>query len=213
RAEDASHYYYLYTSNSSNEVQIRKMNGSTNEILASGAPVCGGVQGNWHTYRVQVESEWIRVWVDGERRYEITDAGASSDPYFAGGVGLRVNRATLEVDHLSVYDCYGTTGGTTVDVAEAAAAPLGGVSAYPNPFNPRTTARFELARASHAQVWILDATGRMVRRLFEGELPSGRHEIVWNGLDNGSRRAASGVYYLRVRAAQRTETRSIVLLQ
>ncbi|MFQ5600863.1 MAG: family 16 glycoside hydrolase, partial [Candidatus Krumholzibacteriia bacterium] len=108
RVQDPTHYYYLFTSNNSNEAQIRKMEGSSYRTLASGGDVCGGVRGNWHVYRVQVQDDVIRVWIDGERRFEIPDEGLAGPPaYLAGGIGLRLKDATLEVDYVNVFHCDG----------------------------------------------------------------------------------------------------------
>ncbi|MBM4131935.1 hypothetical protein FJ250_13075 [bacterium] len=74
------------------------------------------------------------------------------------------------------------------------------VAAAPNPFNPTLAVTFELERAGPASVDVFDLQGRRVRRLLAGDLTVGRHEVHWDGSDDGGRRLASGAYVLRLAA-------------
>ncbi len=71
---------------------------------------------------------------------------------------------------------------------------------YPNPFNPATTVGYHLPRPAHVKITLFDTQGRVVCRLWDGFRPAGRHTLVWNGLDDGGRKAASGVYFYRLEA-------------
>jgi hypothetical protein len=82
---------------------------------------------------------------------------------------------------------------------------------YPNPFNPSTRIRFELARTGPVAVRIYDVQGRLVRRLFEGRMPAGVHESPWNGRTDRGVRAASGVYLVRMSTAGSQMSRRVVL--
>ena len=72
--------------------------------------------------------------------------------------------------------------------------------AFPNPFNPSTTLRFELAQAGRATLTVFDARGRRVRVLVDQELPAGPQELTFDGVDDRGSALASGVYYLLLRA-------------
>jgi hypothetical protein len=65
--------------------------------------------------------------------------------------------------------------------------------AAPNPFNPRTTIRYDLANAGHVRLGLFDVRGRLVRQLAEGERPAGAHAVLLDGGD-----LASGIYLLRL---------------
>ena len=69
-----------------------------------------------------------------------------------------------------------------------------GLLAAPNPFNPATELRFELPRASVVSLAVVDARGRLVRRLMRGTLGAGEHRATWDGRDDRGRRQASGGY-------------------
>jgi len=83
----------------------------------------------------------------------------------------------------------------------------------PNPFNPVTTVSFGLPEPSHVSLRIYDTAGRLVRVLVEGHREAGRHETVWDGLDGSGRRAASGVYFYRLKAGAFIEEKKMVLLR
>ncbi len=88
-------------------------------------------------------------------------------------------------------------------VEEAAAAPVLAtrlVGSFPNPFNPATTIRFDLAQRSDVGLRIYDVHGRLVRTLVEGALEPGAHRTLWDGRSDGGRPAASGVYLVELRA-------------
>lgn len=84
----------------------------------------------------------------------------------------------------------------------------------PNPFNPRTTLRFELARPGDVQLRILDARGRLVERIDAGALPAGEHGMPWDGTDRFGNDVASGVYRVILQADGTTTTaRPITLVR
>jgi hypothetical protein len=84
-------------------------------------------------------------------------------------------------------------------------------SVAPNPFNPSTTVVFELPRSARASVQVFDLRGRLVAVLHEGELPAGRHQVVWNGDDGNGRQAATGIYVVRLHDGQQSRTAKAVL--
>jgi hypothetical protein len=84
----------------------------------------------------------------------------------------------------------------------------------PNPFNPVTTIRFDLARSGRVQLRIYDAAGHKVRTLLDAEMQAGRNRsATWNGLDDAGRRVPTGVYLYRLEAAGITATKKMVMLQ
>jgi len=84
---------------------------------------------------------------------------------------------------------------------------------YPNPFNPSTTIRFELAGRSPVRVRIFDARGRMVRDLVDEEYPAGRHDVAWDGRDDRGGRVPSGIYFVHFEAGGTVGTRKMTLLK
>lgn len=68
----------------------------------------------------------------------------------------------------------------------------------PNPFNPRTTIRFELQDPARVRLVLVDARGRQVGVLVDGVRDAGPGEVVWDGRDAKGSRVASGVYRARL---------------
>jgi len=71
-------------------------------------------------------------------------------------------------------------------------------SNYPNPFNPQTTIRFDVAAPAHVELNVYNTLGQKVASLVNNEFQTGSFTATWNGTwDNGSP-AASGVYIYRL---------------
>jgi hypothetical protein len=84
----------------------------------------------------------------------------------------------------------------------------------PNPMNPSTRVSFSLARRSHAEIGIYDASGRLVRSLLSQQLPAGSHELTWDGRGDDGRRVGAGTYFYDLRIDGRTvETRKTAVLK
>ena len=81
----------------------------------------------------------------------------------------------------------------------------------PNPFNPRTSIRYELASPGFVRLLVFDVQGRLQRRLVEGSRSAGVHEVVWDGTDESGRPLASGVYYYRMDTDGFESTRKMIL--
>ena len=110
---------------------------------------------------------------------------------------------------------------------------------YPNPFNPTTAIPFEFRVESkelrvphpttengkyfsprkqevstiHTSLKIYNIRGQVVKTLFEGELPAGRYELMWDGKDESGAEVASGIYLYRLKTRQGTITRKMILLK
>ncbi len=69
---------------------------------------------------------------------------------------------------------------------------------FPNPFNPRTTIRFDLPEGRSCKITVFDMLGRRVAVLYDGYAPAGEQYVEWNGLDERGNRVSSGVYFYRL---------------
>jgi hypothetical protein len=84
-------------------------------------------------------------------------------------------------------------------------------SCYPNPFNPTTRVPLELEHSGSVTLEVISADGRRVALLHDGYLDAGRREFQWNGLDLGGHSAASGLYLVRARSGDMSQTQRIIL--
>ena len=85
--------------------------------------------------------------------------------------------------------------------------------AYPNPFNPETTIRFELPQAEDVAINIYNLHGQLVRKLVGENREAGIHEIVWDARDEAGRSMPSGVYLYRFQAGAFMEVKKLMLLR
>ena len=84
-------------------------------------------------------------------------------------------------------------------------------NAYPNPFNPSTTIRYNVPEGGmHTNLSIYDLRGRMVAELVNEfkESTFDGHEIVWNASN-----MASGVYFIKLHAGNTVMTQKIMLIK
>jgi hypothetical protein len=84
---------------------------------------------------------------------------------------------------------------------------------HPNPFNPTTIIRYELAEPGHVTLRIYDARGALVKDLYEGHRPAGRYEVGWDGANERRERVASGVYFYVLEAPDVRLTKKMVCLK
>ncbi len=71
---------------------------------------------------------------------------------------------------------------------------------YPNPFNPRTSIRFEVPDAGHARLAIYDLRGRLIVTLLDEAVSAGSRTVIWDGRDGDGREVPSGAYLSRLEA-------------
>jgi hypothetical protein len=125
--------------------------------------------------------------------------------WFAAGHLLVKNGCDINILPL---DCISTgIGGEDLPRTPA----TGFVRIHPNPFNPRTTLTFALARSGPVELGIYDLQGRLVRSLASGAHEAGEHTLLWNGTDDRGRALPSGVYLARFAGEGRSDARKLVL--
>ena len=83
----------------------------------------------------------------------------------------------------------------------------------PNPFNPRTTIRYSLPRATLVRLVIYAVNGRLVRRLVDGIEPAGERTVTWDGRDDRRASVGSGVYVYALEADGTRLSRKMSLLK
>lgn len=79
---------------------------------------------------------------------------------------------------------------------------------FPNPFNPSTIIRYSLPFAGFTEIKVYDITGALLRVLVSKELPTGKHEVVFDAAG-----LASGIYFYRLETAGYSVSKKMVLLR
>ncbi len=87
------------------------------------------------------------------------------------------------------------------------------LTASPNPFNPRTTIKFNLSGKAAITLDIFDIQGRRVIQLLNEVKNAGSHQQVWNGRDGQGRQVSSGIYFYRFTAGNQESLGKLTLLK
>ncbi len=88
-------------------------------------------------------------------------------------------------------------------------------AAFPNPFNPTTTLRFDLPEAALVGLTIYDVRGRKIWSA--GAEPTtyqaGSHMLKWNGVDQHGQSIAAGLYFIELRTPEFRQVQKVMLLK
>jgi hypothetical protein len=79
---------------------------------------------------------------------------------------------------------------------------------YPNPFNSSATIEYSLPEAGHIKIDIYDLLGRQVQTLVDDYKQAGVHTVTFD-----ASHLSSGIYFYRLQAGDRVETKRMVLLR
>ena len=84
---------------------------------------------------------------------------------------------------------------------------------FPNPFNPITTIRYSVAKASGVILKIYNASGKEIKTLVNENKTTGTFEIQWDGKDNAGFSVSSGVYFYKIKAGDFSQTKKMILMK
>jgi len=165
--------------------------------------------------------------VRGRMKYGIYSLGTRPGMY-GSGVLVTVEMTSkvegtihLDVENVEVGDMLGVPVPVTVVqesdpavVEEGAGVPnrFALSQNHPNPFNTKTTIRYDVAKAGVVHLSIYAMTGHRVRTLEDGERPAGSYSVMWDGTDDAVGDVASGVYLCRMEAGEYSAVRKLVLV-
>lgn len=160
----------------------------------SGTPIFEGTQTTWVENRISLAS-W-QAETDVRFRFVLmSDTSVNEDGFY--------------------FDDFIIDG---VQVATGVAAGAPGrtrlIGNFPNPFNPVTTIRFELAADKRVSLDVYDVSGRLIRKLLVSEpMGSGVQNVLWNGRSDSGQPVASGVYFYRLDAGGERAVRKMTLVR
>ena len=69
---------------------------------------------------------------------------------------------------------------------------------YPNPFNPSTVIKFDVAKAGKVTLRIYSITGELVAELMNKKVNSGSYSLTWNGTNMYGTKMSSGIYFYKL---------------
>ena len=206
---------------------LRATAGDEQVILSWDAPgYDGGAQITGYAYRLKENGEPFGVadlgaWRDipggaSTRSYTATDLRngivynfeVRAENEHGGGIPAKAT-VTLSVSAGSGGQSAGAGGPTSVGTeSEELPTEVALMGNYPNPFNPQTTIDYALPKAGDVSLIVYDMLGREVDVLLDGPQAAGRHTVRF-----GANHLPNGTYVYRLVAADKTITRTMVLVK
>jgi hypothetical protein len=86
-------------------------------------------------------------------------------------------------------------------------------NAYPNPFNPVTTLRYDLPEDALVNITIYDMMGRVLSNLVSSTQNAGYKSVQWNATNNAGQPVSAGLYLYTIQAGEYRQTKKMVLLK
>lgn len=170
---------------------------------------------NASMYRVEYDGDGS---IDDPSNWELTYADTSFMTFSTSGWGVDGIWSEIAIvdfdDDADLEIIYGSSSGVSTGLGQEGSADLAVldlnatavehlntpenyllIENYPNPFNPSTTIKYELANSSKVSLTIYDMLGRKITTLVNKSQTSGAHEVSWNPTN-----LSSGVYYGQINA-------------
>ena len=85
--------------------------------------------------------------------------------------------------------------------------------AFPNPFNPTATLRYDLPENSLVNVTVYDMLGRQVKTLVNQTQDAGYRSVIWNATKDYGKPVSAGIYLYQIQAGEYISTKKMVLLK
>jgi len=84
---------------------------------------------------------------------------------------------------------------------------------YPNPFNPSTIIQYDLPAPSKVRLDVFNVLGQQVKTLVDDYQEAGYQSVTWNGDDDNGSSVATGIYFYKISADNKVETKKMMLLK
>ena len=86
-------------------------------------------------------------------------------------------------------------------------------AAYPNPFNPSATIKFDIPEDSFVSLNVFDMMGRKIKTLLNDKISAGRRSIIWDGTNNLNQAVSAGTYFYMISTSKYKSTKKLILLK
>jgi hypothetical protein len=85
--------------------------------------------------------------------------------------------------------------------------------AYPNPFNPTTTIRYELFESARVSLKIYNMVGEEIITLVNDTQPPGEKLVLWDAKNNLGQIVASGIYFYQLQVNGEVRTKKLIFMK
>jgi hypothetical protein len=129
-------------------------------------------------------------------------AGTISAPHIQTAAGPPYNLGSTEVDLIELNNP------TAVGELKPISASRKLLQITPNPARTKTAISFSMPKASPVQIDLINVSGRIEDRIFNGNLASGQHRISYEI----NKRVASGSYFVRLHSSMGNALRKLTIM-
>jgi hypothetical protein len=84
---------------------------------------------------------------------------------------------------------------------------------YPNPFNPVTVIAYELPKAGHVTLEVINVIGQKVKTLVDKYQGIGSYSTLWNSTNYNGDSVANGIYFYRIKSGDFIMTKKMLLIR
>lgn len=179
-------------------------------------PECGGEQMAPCSGDVHESLSWVSMELissnDDVRLYNVTvDAGELPPGVYEGRIHLDEGCSCCEATCLPL----------TLTVLEPSSTPRPSVRPlglslepiYPSPFQRKARISFHLPSSGPVTVLVYDVVGSRIRKLAEGPLAAGYHELIWSGVNDSGVEVPSGIYFVAVETDRQRAVQRLIFLR
>ena len=124
-------------------------------------------------------------------------------------VPTRIERERLVGD----FTAFGTYGAFLDELGQSRIERMTLYPNFPNPFNPETQIRFDIAESGYYELLIYNVLGQQVRSLARETFSPGAYRMAWDARDDFGQTVGAGVYLYRLVSARDAITRKMMLLK
>ena len=137
---------------------------------------------------------------------------------WTSGVGIGTVQLDLfdlqNMDEHIIVDLNIYTGSTVgIDINSVFPKQMVLYPAFPNPFNPVTTLRYNLPEDGMVNITIYDMMGRIVRTLENSKQAAGFKSIQWNATNDVGQTVSAGLYLYTIHSRDFRQTNKMILLK
>ena len=84
---------------------------------------------------------------------------------------------------------------------------------FPNPFNPTTTIKYDLAKDVDVKLTIYNILGQEIATLVQSKQTRGYYSLIWDGKNNNGEMVGSGIYFYHLVAGDYTALKKLTLIK
>ncbi len=151
-----------------------------------------------------IEYEWSDLI---EHTYRLTKQLGITYFYYTEGSSGYGELEAAEINGVTYGDFVGIDDGSPIPSSFALHP------AFPNPFNPVTTIKYELSANTNINLIIYNIMGKQVQTLTSGNKKAGLHTVIWDGTNSRNEPVSTGMYLVQLTTPNSVHTQKIVLMK